>query len=96
MADRPQDNGPGDGQNQVRDPAGIVASATLPAIPLGVLAAVAGKWLLDMPLLVWGGLVLAAGNLVVLAGFVFWYRGRQRRRQRAWQERAWEEGLDDE
>jgi len=79
-----------------RDPAGVVASATLPAIPLGVLAAVAGRWLLDMPLLVWGGLILAAGNLAVLAGFVFWYRLREQRHHRAWQERVWEEGLDDE
>jgi hypothetical protein len=79
-----------------RDPAGFVASAMLPAIPLGLAIAAIGQWLLAMPVLVWAGLILAAGNLAGFAGFVVWYRRRERRAHRQWQERIWQEGSDDE
>jgi Flp pilus assembly protein TadB len=79
-----------------RNPAAFVASATLPAIPLGIAIAAAGHWWLGIPVLVWAGLILAGGNAVAIVGFAIWYERRRRRHRRQWQEQAWQEGLDDE
>jgi hypothetical protein len=81
---------------KARDPAGFVASAMLPAIPLGLAIAAIGHWWLAMPVLVWAGLVLAGGNLAGFLGFAVWYEGRRRRQHRARIERIWQEGSDDE
>ncbi|MDZ4737937.1 MAG: hypothetical protein SGJ07_16465 [Rhodospirillaceae bacterium] len=59
-----------------RDPAKLVASATLPAIPLGLLLAGISHFWLDQPLLVWAGLIVAAGNLLVLVFYGWWHRRR--------------------
>jgi len=80
----------------VRDPAGFIGSALLPAIPLGLLAAAAGLWILDEPLLVWAGLVLAGGNLLGFAGFVAWYRRRGPRRRRDRRMQVRQHGADRE
>ena len=79
-----------------REPAGIVVSAALPAIPLGVTIAAIGHWWLELPALVWGGLIVAAGNLLGLAGFLIWYRARRKRQRREWLDSLWQEGSDDE
>lgn len=75
-----------------RDPAGFIGSAMLPAIPVGLVAAAIGHWLLAEPVLVWAGLALAAANLIGLVGFVAWYRSRERRRRRDWQLQVWQHG----
>jgi hypothetical protein len=59
-----------------RDPAKLVASATLPAIPLGLLLAAIGHFWLDLTLLVRAGLIVAGGNFALLAGYVWWHRRR--------------------
>ncbi|MEX0807636.1 MAG: hypothetical protein WD044_02805 [Dongiaceae bacterium] len=59
-----------------RDPAKMVASATMPAIPLGLILAGIGHFWLDQPLLIWAGLIVAAGNLAALVGYAWWHRRR--------------------
>ena len=80
----------------VRDPAGFIGSAMLPAIPLGLVLAAVGRWIVAEPLLVWAGLILAAVNLLGLVGFVAWYRRRERRRRRDWQAHVWQHGEERE
>lgn len=76
----------------LRDPAGFIGSAMLPAIPVGLIAAAVGHWFLAEPVMVWAGLALAATNLVGLIGFVAWYRHRARRQRRDWQLHVWQHG----
>ena len=87
-------DGPKDaaGPPSLRDPAGFIGSAMLPAIPVGLLAAAIGHWFLAEPVMVWAGLALAGANLVGLIGFVAWYRARERRRRRDWQLHVWQHG----
>jgi sterol desaturase/sphingolipid hydroxylase (fatty acid hydroxylase superfamily) len=59
-----------------RDPAKMVASATLPAIPLGLLLAAIGQFWLGQPFMVWAGLIVAGGNLAALVGYAWWHRRR--------------------
>ena len=74
------------------NPAGFIGSAMLPAIPVGLVAAAIGHWLLAEPVLVWAGLALAVANLAGLVGFVAWHRYRERRRQRDWELHVWQHG----
>ena len=76
----------------MRNPAGFIGSAMLPAIPVGLVAAAVGRWILAEPILVWAGLALAAANLVGLVLFVAWYRQRERRQRRDWQLHVWQHG----
>jgi hypothetical protein len=85
---------PADGPQppSMRNPAGFIGSAMLPAIPVGLVAAAVGHWFLAEPVLVWAGLALAAANLVGFVLFVAWYRQRERRQRRDWQLRVWQHG----
>jgi len=80
------------GPPSVRNPAGFIGSAMLPAIPVGLLAAAAGHWILAEPVMVWAGVVLAGANAAGLVGFVAWYRYRERRQRRDWQLHVWQHG----